>query len=210
MSQPKLLTIPRAEAEEIQSCPVLSAITTFVENDREKLSKMSSMGYRAGWEGWLYIELAYCIHKSSSYRMKREQPVYENDKDEIEAWCTHSVENYNAETNPKPDLSHKRIGYELKCGNQQEDFEDEEGVPRGKFQDRILKDTEKITNGINLDRFVEAGARVYAIGVTPHYDDLWGFENVAEETGRQFRYCQSSSLESGDSWYVLWWSQDFP
>lgn len=210
MSQPKLPTIPRAEPEEIQSCPVLSAITTLMETDRQKISQMSGMGYRAGWEGWLYIEAAYAILTSSQYKIEREQPVYKTGKLEMEAWCTHATEKFDAKTNPQPDMSHKRIGYELKCGNQSDDFEDDEGVLRGKFQDRITRDTEKILEGISPERIGEAGARVYAIGVTPYIDDLSGFEKVEQETGKQFRYWQSSPVKNGECWYVLWWYKDFP
>jgi hypothetical protein len=99
-----------------------------------------------------------------------------------------------------------RIGVELKCGGEYQDFFSNTVAS---FQGRVISDINKIIAGMNTGLTGQSGARVYAVGVTADFTDLYGFESVAR-TGMQVRYWQSPPLQNTDSLYVLWWYRDFP
>ena len=193
----------QAHPSEIQENEILSVIINYVENNRELLYRNTDL--KGGWEGWLQVELEGVISHYSSYNAERERPVFKATGQRIDLWCKHGSEFYS-EANPNPGEYVQRVGVELKCGGIHQDFisSDEEG----NFQNRMISDIEKIGAGMDSDAIGEAGARVFAIGVTTEDADLYGFEGV-NATGMQVRYWASSQLPNGVSLYVLWWYQDY-
>ncbi len=189
---------------EIQENEVIAAIIDFVERNRQRIWEISGM--KGGWEGWLQVELAMAVSRHSSHSVvEREKAVFQNASQFIDLWCTHRNEYYHPMTNPSPSQRDRRIGVELKCGGEHQDFSTN---VVGNFQTRVIKDIQKIMFGMNPSEIGDAGARVYAVGITAEFDDLYGFESVAT-TGMQPRYWRSSPLQNTDSLYVLWWYRDF-
>ncbi|KAF4213157.1 hypothetical protein CNMCM8980_007414 [Aspergillus fumigatiaffinis] len=196
--------IPRAHPREIQDSDVLAAIVSFVERNRQQIWLQTGM--KGGWEGWLQAELADFIPQSSPYFVEREQAVFQDTRQSIDLWCKHRMEYYDPYTNPNPSERYMRIGVELKCGGEYQDFFSNTVAS---FQGRVISDINKIIAGMNTGLTGQSGARVYAVGVTADFTDLYGFESVAR-TGMQVRYWQSPPLQNTDSLYVLWWYRDFP
>jgi hypothetical protein len=161
---------------------------------------------KGGWEGWLQAELADFIPQSSPYFVEREQAVFQDTRQSIDLWCKHRTKYYDPYTNPNPSERYMRIGVELKCGGEYQDFFSNTVAS---FQGRVISDINKIIAGMNTGLTGQSGARVYAVGVTADFTDLYGFESVAR-TGMQVRYWQSPPLQNTDSLYVLWWYRDFP
>lgn len=196
--------IPRADPRDIQENDVLAAIISFVEHNRQQIWRHT--GDKGGWEGWLQAELAHFIPESTPYSIEREQAVFQDTSQSIDLWCKHRTEFYDPNTNRDPSHCYKRIGVELKCGGEYQDFF---SGTVASFQGRVIKDIDKIIAGMNTSMTGQSGARVYAVGITADFTDLFGYESIAR-TGIQVRYWQSSPLQNGDSLYVLWWYRDFP
>ena len=148
------------------------AVVGWLNND-ENLVRAKNLD--GGWEGWAQIQLAFYLQQATNAKVSRECKIYAADPDKRADLFVAPTQGTN-------------IGLELKCRTKGETIVE--------FQQRFLKDIDKISSGIKTT------CLMYAMAVTDCPGDTIGWDKFADIVRPQ--HCLKAT-----GWMVIIWFKAF-
>jgi hypothetical protein len=183
---------------------LLASIADFLNANRKEVCRY--MLQKGGWEGWLQSSLADHITNTTDYSAAREENIFISPRQQVDLWCYHKSE--YASYRGGPSYNEPRIGIELKCGGEPQDYWfNRSGACH--LQNRFRRDINKILGGVRPEMLTAAGAMVYAVAIAQEEYETFGFDEVEALTDTEVQKWTSDVVGNFGGFYMLWWGKSF-